>query len=83
MQELGTESKVENSELLKEANALKPTFASKDEALKHYKNKLEAFSGKYNKSIDKLIGLAESEVNFNEDFLEVLTLVRKIEMLQR
>ena len=72
----------EESELLKKANSLIPKFSSNGEAILFYKKKLELFSKKYNLTIEELLKKVETENSYNENLLEVISLYRRIKVLE-
>ncbi len=84
MPEIEKNKEAEKSLLFEQAKGLSPLFSSSDEAVRNYVKKLEGLSAKYEKSLDALVQWAESENdgNYDDDQILVMSLVRKIKVLQ-
>ena len=61
----------------------KPEFASKEEAIKAYTDKLEALSKKCGRSIPQMLNYAEHSADFNEDCEEAMDLWMTLSLLKR
>lgn len=71
------------SKLAKKTEQLKAKFASNEDAITFYTNKLEQISANNNMSIEDMILASEKSAVFHDDYSEVLSLSQKIAFLRK